>query len=105
TLRAHMLAVVVWTLGEIVAYSISKTVVSELGRPEQRGRYIGLVGSMSGLAGLLAPVLGAALLERAGAAPLWWVLAGLGFASAGLYMVLESRIQTRRAAMTALEPA
>lgn len=105
TLWAHMLAVVVWTLGEIVAYSISKTVVSELGRPEQRGRYIGLVGSMAGLAGLLAPLLGAALLERAGAAPMWSVLAGLGFASAGLYMVLEGRIQTRRAAMTALESA
>ncbi|GHF93738.1 MFS transporter [Deinococcus piscis] len=104
TLWAHMLAVVVWTVGEIVAYSISKTVISELGRPEQRGRYIGLVGSMAGLAGLLAPLLGAALLEQAGAAPMWFVLAGLGFASAGLYMVLEGRIQTRRAEMTALEP-
>ncbi|WP_261665370.1 MFS transporter [Deinococcus sp. Marseille-Q6407] len=105
TLPAHMLAVVVWTVGEIVAYSISKTVVSELGRPEQRGRYIGLVGSMSGLAGLLAPLLGAALLERAGAAPMWYVLSGLGFASAGLYVLLESRIQARRAAVTALEAA
>lgn len=99
-----MLAVVVWTVGEIVAYSISKTVVSELGRPEQRGRYIGLVGSMARLAGLLAPLLGAALLERAGAAPMWVVLAGLGFASAALYGMLEGRIQTRRAEITALEP-
>ena len=62
TLWAHMLAVAVWTVGEIIAYGISKTIISDLGPPAQRGTYIGLVGSMAGLATLLAPLIGGALL-------------------------------------------
>ena len=99
----HMLAVVVWTVGEIVAYSISKTVISELARPQERGKYIGLVGSMSGLAGLAAPLIGAFTLERFGAPAMWFTLSALGFASALIYVLLESRIQERRAEMVALD--
>ena len=103
TLWAHMGAVVVWTLGEIVAYSISKTVISELARPEQRGQYFGIVGSMSGLAGLIAPLLGTALLEHYGAAPMWTALAALGWAAAAIYLLLEGRVEQRRSAITALD--
>jgi len=99
----HLLAVAVWSVGEIVAYSIAKTIISELGRPEQRGTYIGLVGSMSGLAALLAPLLGGVLLSGYGARPMWLVTAGLAFAGALLYLWLEEGIQRRRAETAALE--
>lgn len=101
----HLLAVFVWTVGEIVAYSIGKTIISELGRPEQRGTYIGLVGSMSGLSALLAPLLGGFLLSGYGARPMWLVTAGLAFAGALLYLWLEGDVERRRAETTALEAA
>ncbi|WP_104992142.1 MFS transporter [Deinococcus sp. NW-56] len=101
----HLLAVAVWSVGEIVAYSISKTIISELGRPEQRGTYIGLVGSMSGLATLLAPLLGGLLLTRLGPQPMWLVIAGLAFAGAALYLWLERDVEERRAKTAALEQA
>nr|WP_229783883.1 MFS transporter [Deinococcus sedimenti] len=97
TLGAHMLAVAVWTVGEIVAYSISKTIISELGPPAQRGTYIGLVGSMAGLATLLAPLLGGAMLQTLGAAGMWVVIAGLALLAALLLLALEGRVRARLA--------
>ncbi|WP_216325797.1 MFS transporter [Deinococcus aestuarii] len=96
TLAAHVLAVAVWTLGEIVSYSIGKSIVAELGRPEVRGTYIGLVGSMTGLGALLSPLLGGFLLARFGNAALWSVVAGLAFLAALLYLRLEGAVVTRR---------
>ncbi|MFC6591063.1 MFS transporter [Deinococcus lacus] len=101
----HMAAAVVWTLGEIVAHSTQKTIISELGPPQQRGRYIGLVGSALGLAGLMAPLFGSQVLSHFGAAPMWVTLAGLGFLSALLFLGMEGRVQERRRAMRALDPA
>lgn len=101
TFAAHVLAVAVWTLGEIVGYSIGKSIVAELGRPEVRGTYIGLVGSMTGLGALLAPLLGGFLLARLGNVALWSVVAGLAFLAALLYLRLEGAVVTRRVLHTA----
>ncbi|UQN08227.1 MFS transporter [Deinococcus sp. QL22] len=98
TLIDHMLAVVVWTVGEIVAYSISKTVISELGPMTLRGTYIGLVGSMSGLASLMAPLIGGALLTSVGSTPMWLAVSALAFAAAVLLLILEEPIVNRRTA-------
>ncbi|WP_371810070.1 MFS transporter [Deinococcus sp. JMULE3] len=97
TLWAHMLAVAVWTVGEIIAYGISKTIISELGPPAQRGTYIGLVGSMAGLATLLAPLLGGALLQTLGAGRMWIVIAALALLAALLLLALEGRVRARLA--------
>ncbi|MFC4455389.1 MFS transporter [Deinococcus sonorensis] len=96
TFWAHLLAVSVWSLGEIVAYSISKSIIADLGRPDVRGTYIGLVGSMSGLATLLAPLLGGALLSHFGAGPLWITVSALAFGAALLYWQLEVPVTERR---------
>lgn len=96
SLLVHGLAVVIWTLGEIISYSISKTVISELAPAERRGTYIGLVGSMSGLATLGAPLLGGFLLTHYGNQALWLGIASLSMVAAGLYMVLNGRISVRR---------
>ncbi len=105
TFWAHVLAVGVWSIGEIVAYSISKSIISELGRADLRGTYIGLVGSMSGLATLLAPLLGGALLARFGAAPMWSVVAALAFTAALLFWRLEVPVTARRARNADLQAA
>ncbi|MFC6749089.1 MFS transporter [Deinococcus aquaticus] len=95
TLWAHMLAVAVWTVGEIIAYGISKTIISELGPAAQRGTYIGLVGSMAGLATLIAPLLGGALLQTLGAGGMWTVIAGLALMATLLLLALEGRVRGR----------
>ncbi|GGR13015.1 MDR family MFS transporter [Deinococcus ruber] len=100
TLWVHLLAVVVWSLGEIVAYSISKTIISELGPATNRATYIGLVGSMSGLAALGAPLLGGWLLTQFGAAVMWWVVAALSFVAALVFLRLEQPLAERRAHLT-----
>lgn len=92
----HMLAVTVWSLGEIVGYSIGKTVIAELGRAEVRGRYIGLVGSMSGLGTLVGPLIGGWLLSRYGNVALWLGLAALAGLAAVIYRVLETSVGERR---------
>ncbi len=97
TLWWHMLAVVIWSLGEIVGYSIGKTVIAELGRPDVRGRYIGLAGSMSGLGAFSGPLLGGWLLSRWGNAPLWLGYAALAGVAALIYWRLEGAVLERRA--------
>lgn len=92
----HCLAVAIWSMGEIVGHSISKTVISELSPPEQRGQYVGLVGSMSGLAALLSPLLGGFFLEHYGAGVMWSVVAGLAFASAAVFWWIQTPIEQRR---------
>ncbi|WP_189008570.1 MFS transporter [Deinococcus malanensis] len=96
TFGVHLAAIFVWSLGEVVAYSISKSIIAELGPPEQRGSYIGLVGSMAGLATLLAPLLGGVILARFGAGPLWISVAGLAFLAALMYWRLEPAVTRRR---------
>lgn len=96
TLLWHMLAVAVWSLGEIVGYSIGKTVVAELGRPAVRGRYIGLVGSMSGLGTLAGPLIGGWLLSHFGNVALWLGLAALSGVAALIYRALEGAVGERR---------
>ena len=97
TLAWHMLAVTVWTLGEIISYSMAKTVIAELGRAEVRGRYIGLAGSVSGLGTVLAPLLGGWLLTQYGNASVWQTFAGCGAGAALIYWRLESAVLARRA--------
>ena len=96
TLSWHMLAVTVWTLGEIMSYSMAKTIIAELGRAEVRGRYIGLAGSVSGLGALIAPLLGGWLLTRYGNAALWLSYAGCGAGAALIYWRLEGAVIARR---------
>ena len=96
TFAVHVLAVCIWSLGEIVSYSIGKSIAAELGRPELRATYIGLVGSMSGLATLIAPLLGGFLLAQYGNAPLWLTVAGLAFLAAGLFWRMEGAVERRR---------
>jgi len=67
----HGIAVAVWTLGEIIAAPINSTTVANLAVAEARGRYQGVYGMAWGLASMLGPLGGGALLEHAGAGVLW----------------------------------
>ena len=65
------------------------------------GRFALLAILLSGFV-FIAPLLGGFLLTRAGATPMWLVVAGLGFAAAFLFLMLEGRVARRRGETLAL---
>ncbi|MFP2931490.1 MDR family MFS transporter, partial [Pyxidicoccus sp. 3LG] len=61
-----MLAVAVWTLGEIAQAPVAPTVVADLAPTELRGTYQGAYNMLWGLAASAAPALGGQMLGRFG---------------------------------------
>lgn len=66
-----MVAVAVWTLGEILAAAVSPSVVADLAPPELRGSYQGAFHMSWGLASCVAPAVGASVLGHHGGSMLW----------------------------------
>lgn len=67
-LPGHVLAILVWTAGEIVGAGSGATLVAKLAPREARGRYQGWFNASWSLASCVAPWLGGTLMERFGAA-------------------------------------
>jgi MFS family permease len=92
----HLLAITVWTLGEVLRAGLLGALVASLAPAHLRGRYMGVFGLSFGIASFVAPVLGTQVLSRAGEGALWGgafllsVLAGVG-------LMLVSRAADRRA--------
>jgi MFS family permease len=86
TLAGHMVAIAVWTLGEIALVTVAPALVAKLSPDALRGAYQGVYGAAWGLAFLVAPLAGGAVFESHGAPVLWSgcvgaaLLAALGFA-------------------------
>jgi MFS family permease len=80
----HVVAIFVWTLGEVLMAGQLGALVVSLAPLRVRGRYLGAFGSSFGVAALLAPVSGTQVLDRFGEGGLWGgalavsVLAGFG---------------------------
>lgn len=77
-IAVHALAVATWTLGEILVAPVQSSVSANLAPPEARGRYQGLMGTSFAVAGMLAPLLGAGIMETWGGRTLWFGCLGLG---------------------------
>lgn len=71
TLPMHLLAVTIWTLGEILGAGQLGALVASIAPVHLRGRYMGVFGASFGLAAFLAPGLGTQTLERLGETVLW----------------------------------
>lgn len=71
TMPLAMLAVAVWTMGEILGATIASSVVADLASPQLRGSYQGVYSMSWGVASCLAPALGGMVLGRFGSATLW----------------------------------
>ena len=96
-LPGHVLAIAVWTVGEVLSAGQLGALVAALAPPALRGRYLGVFGASFGLAGLVAPVLGTQVLARLGEPALWSGALLLSvLAGAGLWAV--SAAADRRAA-------
>ena len=67
----YVLAIVIWTLGEIAAIPTASAVVADLAPTAQRGRYQGVYSMSIGIASCAGPLLGVAVLQHAGGRALW----------------------------------
>lgn len=91
----HLLAIAVWTLGEILQAGQLGALVAALAPEQLRGRYMGTFGFSFGVAAFLAPALGTQVLSRYGENTLWGG-AFLVCAAAGVGLLLVSRAAERR---------
>jgi MFS family permease len=71
TVPLAMLAVAVWTMGEILGATMSPSVVADLAPPHLRGSYQGAFSMGWGLASCVAPALGGWVLGNLGGQTLW----------------------------------
>ncbi|MQY02554.1 MDR family MFS transporter [Actinomadura macrotermitis] len=92
-------AILVWTLGEIMAAAVLQAVVADLAPAHLRGRYGALYGLAWSGGFLLAPLGGTQLLGHGGAPALWLTCAGLGLAAAAGWLALGPAVRRRRAAL------
>ena len=71
TFAVHVVAITVWTLGEILQAGQLGALVAAIAPAHLRGRYMGVFGFSFGAAWSIAPVLGTQVLDRAGELALW----------------------------------
>jgi MFS family permease len=98
----HLVAITVWTLGEILQAGLLGALVASIAPPHLRGRYMGAFGFSFGAAAFLAPVLGTQVLARAGETALW----GGGFVLclvSGAGLLLVARAADRRLGQRGLD--
>ena len=93
----YMATVVVWTLGEIATFTMTSALVADLAHRDMRGRYQGLLGLAWGGGGLIAPFVGASVLQDVGGHWLWSACAVIGVLLATGQLALGPSIRRRRA--------
>ncbi|HYF91188.1 MAG TPA: MFS transporter [Symbiobacteriaceae bacterium] len=96
-LQVHA-ATVVWTLGEIILAVPNTTYVTDIAPGSLRARYVGAAALDRALGGVVAPVIGTAVLQAFGGR---WAMTGAGIlvlGAGGLYAMAE-RERTRRLAL------
>jgi MFS family permease len=93
TLPGYALAVVIWTLGEILGATVAPSVVADLAPVAYRGLYQGVFGAAWGLAFFTGPVVGGWVYDRFGPDALWGAcfLTGLVLSTGYLAMARPAR--------------
>jgi MFS family permease len=97
TLPAYILAVGVWTLGEILVNAVAPTIIAELSPVQLRGLYQGVFGSAWGLAFFVGPLLGGWVFGAFSPDALWLSCAVLGGVVAAGFLALSGAARRRLA--------
>ncbi|MFC0624598.1 MFS transporter [Kribbella deserti] len=92
TLPGFLACTVIWSLGDLLLFSRTYTIVAALAPDKSRGRYMATYGLSWGIATTVAPVLGTQLLAAAGPTTLWTLCALVAFGLAGLQPALRLRL-------------
>lgn len=95
--RTHLLAIVVWTVGEVLGTGLLGAMVASIAPPHLRGRYMGVFGMSFGLAAFVGPLLGTQVLAHLGESVLWGGCTAFCLA-AGVGMLLVARAAAKRVA-------
>ena len=98
-LPLFVVSVVIWTLGEIAATSVSPTIIADLSPVELRGLYQGIFGAAWGLSYFLGPLAGGWIFENWGSTALWvgCLIVGVVIAFGYLTLSAPARRQMTRA--------
>ena len=91
----YVVAMVIWTFGEMLSLPVATAVVSDLAPPRARGSYLGAYQGAWGAANMLGPMCGAFLLQRYGSSTLWSVCLLLGLGAAAGFLALASPMKGR----------
>lgn len=94
-LTGFMLAVVVWTLGELGMNTVASSVTADLAPAHLRGTYAGINGAAWGLSTMVAPVFGGWLLSSYGNVTLWVMCGVIGLVIAIMHLVLAKPLARR----------
>ncbi|HZN20723.1 MAG TPA: MFS transporter [Micromonosporaceae bacterium] len=97
------LAVLVWTVGEIVYSVVAPATLAGLAPAHMRGRYQGLFSASLTAATVVGPLGGGLLLQLGGSGTVWFVCVGAGLVTAVGYLAL--RVEPRPSAVAADPPA
>ena len=95
TLSGHLLAVSVWTLGEILMAPVNSTIVADLSPTHLRGRYQGAFSLTWSLAVTVASLWGPWVAEAWSMSALWAVCLALGLGTAGVQLWLGPQRRQR----------
>ena len=83
-------SVLVWTFGEMILFPAGSHYVTDITPPDRRGEALGAYTGSFGLAFLLAPLLGTAVLDRWGADAVWTGAFAIGLVATALLWRVDS---------------
>ena len=85
-----ILAIVVWTFGEMLLFPQASAYVAEVAPPEKRGQYMGAYSLAFNLAFAVAPWAGTATFDQFGAKVLWIGVYAIGAISAAMMLFVTT---------------
>jgi MFS family permease len=92
----YAVAVLVWTVGEMINAPANSTLLAELSPAALRGRYQGVFSLSWSIAGFSAPIIGGYVQQHIGNTALWLACTGIGVVTA-VAQVLSGPARERRA--------
>ncbi len=97
-LPALAVAIVLFTIGEMLLFPTEPAFISDLSPVDRRGRYQGIFLAATGLGTALGPPLGGFVIDAAPGPPLWVVAAGVFLVAGAALAVLDRRTRLLPAA-------
>lgn len=89
-----ILAMAVYTLGEMILVPTSTAVTADFAPPDLRGRYMGMLGLTWSIGFGIGPTLGGLIGDHIAPNAIWWITSLFGVFAALIFMAL-SRVQAR----------